>query len=117
MIENDTPIIPWIVADTVIRKVIIIVCEKSGCTKRDGCICQGCRFSSFGGELSDFLVDKANTIYENNVRFAKSIRGSDDKGLNMLYAFMSHWLAAELKRKYFAIFHVLPRGYGWIDLG
>lgn len=111
MIEDDTPIVPWLVADTVVRKVIRIVCEESGCTKRDKCICQGCRFASFGGELSDFLVDKADTIYENNAVFAKKIRSSEMKGLELLYIFMEHWLAGELKRNYETIFNMLPRGY------
>lgn len=112
MIVNDTPIIPWVVADMVINKIAVYISERSECTKCDECDCPGCRLYSQKDKLIDFLVAKANIIYEKNVNFAKLIRSNNNKGLEALCSFMSHWLVAELKRNYSVIFHLLPRNYG-----
>lgn len=76
-IENDTPLLPVVVADAVVREV-----------------------EQFGGELANrdslvtILADKAETIYQNNPRFRRRIRAV--YGREYLYAFMRHWLTGEL---------------------
>lgn len=76
-IENDTPIIPWIVADTIVNEV----------------------FHSANYELPpnivDRLAEKAEVVYKKNVYFRRKIQSDD--GRDILYAFMRHWLAAIVK--------------------
>lgn len=44
--------------------------------------------------LTNYLVERAETIYKNNARFRRQIRG--ESGRDCLYMFMRHWAAGWL---------------------
>ena len=90
-IEDDTPIIPAIIAQIVTQEVIAD--------------------SGLRNTAEVILVHRANTVYRTNDSFAKDIRRSANRGRDHLYMFMRHWLAAWLKEKAPAVFRSLPYGY------
>lgn len=112
-IEEDTPIVPRAVADMVFDEATMFVAKRSECTKREDCGCLSCKLFMWKDELTKYLVDYANRVYDHNQMFAKRIRGLGNSGRNRLCAFMQHWLAAELKRRDQRVFAALPQGYGW----
>lgn len=96
-IEDDTPILPHIVADAVIGEVERCTpLELSTAEERD---------------LADRLADRANAVYAKNDRFRRKIRGRGDLGRDALYAFMRHWLASELKKIRPRVFAQLPQRF------
>jgi hypothetical protein len=87
LIENDTPILPWIVADCVIREIELYLWP-------DGS--QGLRGPNTSDDLADKLADKANHIYQSNPHFRKAIQSKrGNYGRDYLYSFMRHWVASE----------------------
>lgn len=96
-IEDDTPILPYAVADSVINEV-------------DRCVPLN---MSIGEQraLVDKLADHADAVYSRNEGFRKKIRGHGDTGRDHLYAFMRHWLSAELKKSRPAVFDQLPQSF------
>ena len=50
-------------------------------------------------ELVPLLVKKAEAVYTSNGSFQKKLRAKGNAGRDWLYAFMQHWLAAELKKR------------------
>jgi len=94
-IEDDTPILPYAVADSVIGEV-----------------------ESYTGDeipdkraLADHLGDRADEVYQSNERFRRQIRAKGDKGRDQLYVFMRHWLSSELKQHHPEIFRKLPQSF------
>lgn len=79
-IAEDTPIIPDMVADAVVREVELW----SGAELPARSV------------LVQVLVDRAETVYQNNDRFRRSIRSQGNKGRDTLYAFMRHWLTGQV---------------------
>ena len=63
--------------------------------------------------LIAYLVQHAEEIAAANERFRRKLRGK--LGREWLYAFMRHWLAAELKRTQPAVFNRLPPRYAMGD--
>lgn len=98
-IEDETPIMPWIVADSAIG-------DAQSHLPRDVEIPNS-------RDLADELSDYANKIYKRNERFRKKIRARGNSGRDTLFMFMRHWIASFLHDKHRAIFNQLPRGYGW----
>ncbi len=96
-IEDDTPIMPWIVADSALSDAQKYLDKPIP------------NIRSVADELSDF----ANDIYKHNERFRKQIRASGNRGRDTLYIFMRHWTASYLKKNHPALFKQLPHGYGW----
>lgn len=88
-IEDDTPLMPWVVADCVIRELEMYLYPKGD---------QGLRGPSASHDLADVLADKANTVYQRNPRFREWMRGKH--GRDYLYTFMRHWLSAEVKDRF-----------------
>jgi hypothetical protein len=93
-IEQDTPILPFIVAESVIGKAEQLTNK------------------SIPVAAVDYLVERAEQVYRHNKTFAKKIRASGNAGRDHLYVFMEHWLAAYLKKNDPEIHGALPRGYG-----
>lgn len=98
-IEDETPIMPWIVADGAIE-------DAQSYLPRNVEIPNS-------REMAEELSDYANKIYKHNDRFRKQIRAKGNRGRDTLYMFMRHWLASFLHEKHPAIFEQLPHGYGW----
>lgn len=82
-----------IVADTILREVMQVT---------------QCRLEDPSPLLSH-LVNQAEEIATANESFRRKLCGR--RGLDWMYAFMRHWLAAELKRTHPTIFRRLPPRY------
>ena len=106
-IYTDTPIIPVVVAESVVEEV-------SGYLSRHGHEADAGLIYEAKQKLADELADRAEAVYKHDEQFRKKIRGSGNKGRDYLYAFTRHWLASDLKKQYPAIYHKLPRDF---DMG
>ena len=95
-IEDETPLMPWIVADAIIDEVVQFAKDKVEIPE-DIYI------------LSDITSDYANSIYKANPSIRKKIKGKN--GREELYKWMRHWLASELKKAYPDIFNLLPNSF------
>ena len=96
-IEDDTPILPYMVADNVIDEVgNCVPLDMSPAEQR---------------ALADKLADRADTVYASNETFRRKIRGRGNTGRDTLYAFMRHWLASELKKTRPRVFAKLPSSF------
>jgi len=102
LIEDDTPIIPALVAESVVDEAARLAPAHAA------------ELLSRRAELAAALAARANAAYEAdpNSTWSKSIRGAGNRGRDTLYAFMRHWLAGDLKRNDPEISGALPRGYG-----
>ena len=102
LIEEDTPIIPEIVAESVVDEATRLAPDHAAA------------LLSRRAELAAALAWRANAAYGSDPDsvWSKSIRGRGNRGRDTLHAFMRHWLAAELKRNDPRIFAALPSGYG-----
>lgn len=98
-IEDDTPLLPWVVADSVIGEVEQCHGELRN---RDA--------------IADRLADRADRIYQRNERFRKTMRSRGNTGRDMLYSFMRHWLSADLKKTDPTVYRKLPREFAWPGL-
>lgn len=92
-IEDDTPIIPCVVAEHV---------------------CEGA--SVWLGEALPRkwmleLAERANVVYQHNARFRQLLRKRGDAGRDWLAAFMRHWLYALLASRRPDLCQRLPRAY------
>jgi hypothetical protein len=87
-IENDTPILPFIVAAKPVAEWAEFL-EEHGVTPWLS-----------EAEAIDYLAAKAEAIYAENPSFAKLIRSRGNKGRDSLAAFMRHWIAAEELGRY-----------------
>lgn len=103
-IEDDTPILPGIVADTVVRELV------------------GYFWDAY--EIKDAIYDQqdklvkalrkqAEATYAANERFRSQIQERGNAGRDQLYVFMRHWLAAMIQksRKLRHIYPILPPGF------
>jgi len=96
-IQDDTPIVPHIVADTVINEVERCFPLNMGRVEARA--------------LADKLADRANLVYKKDENFRRRIRGRGNSGRDMLYAFMRHWLTAELAKSRPDIYRRLPSDF------
>lgn len=81
-IEDDTPILPDVVAESVVEKVE----AKYGIT--------------LGRAAADRLVARQARLYASNASWRKKMNARGNKGRDTLYAFMLHWLAADMKTRH-----------------
>lgn len=95
-IYDDTPIIPDAVADAVIREVECYVKQEIAIDRM---------------ALEAGLAARAEYLYQVNPGFRKHIRAKGDKGRDYLYAFMRHWLSAELHTKAPKVYKELPEDF------
>jgi hypothetical protein len=61
------------------------------------------------------LIAEANTIYANNPRFRRKLRGNGDTGREWLWMFTRHWLAALLHERRPHLHRRLPASYNTGD--
>lgn len=79
-IEEDTPILPSVVAETVIEKV------------------NACHGTRLGSKYVAKLVHRQALLYARNSEWRKWMRARGNKGRDTLYEFMFHWLASEIRK-------------------
>ena len=89
-IEDDTPILPWLVA---------------WCVWDDAAIGLG---QPLPRRWIRELAARANTVYAHNQRFRRMIRRPGDSGRDYLWMFMRHWLAALIHERRHHLFAELP---------
>lgn len=82
-IYDDTPIMPWVVSNSVVEEAARYL--RIDIPNRV--------------ELEKYLENRAEEVYANNREWRRRINASGNKGRDTLYAFMRHWLAAELPRR------------------
>jgi hypothetical protein len=78
-IEEDTPLIPSIIAENVVAEVGDLI-----------------HYLNPTDPAGARLVRRAEHLYQVNPEFAKKLRRRGNGGRDTLYAFMRHWLAAYL---------------------
>lgn len=78
-LESDTPILPDVVAERIVDEV-----EEHFGTNL-----------STRKKLVEDLANRARTVYQNNTRFQKLMRGAS--ALDHIDSFMRHWLSTMLK--------------------
>lgn len=100
-IEKDTPILPWIVSDTV-------VAELSAYFHNKGMDKEGAIISSESCRLSDYLTSYAQAVYQRSDDCRKQIQAKGNKGRDWLRAFMRHWLSAQIAWSHPDIFRKIP---------
>lgn len=81
-IEDETPIMPIVIADSVIRELLAFGIELPN-----------------PDEYADELATRADTAYQHNDDFRKKIRSAGNAGRDWLYAFMRHWLSSLVQKK------------------
>lgn len=94
-IEDDTALMPHVIADGVIGEVARFL--RRDIPDRE--------------QIAARLDARANHIYRTNERFRKQMRSKSNSGRDHLYAFMRHWLAADLKRHFPGIYEKLPQTF------
>lgn len=92
-ISKDMPILPEVVAAQVINEVESYIGK------------------SLDSGYSKTLVTHAHETYNANESFRKKIQAGGNRGRDQLYAFMRHWLAAELKEKQPDVYRQLPKAF------
>jgi len=102
--EDEAGLIPEIIAETVIEEVV-------GHIDRQGLPAEAERVWNDLESLATGLVNYANSIYANNAGFRKKLKARGNKGRDTLYAFMRHWLASDLRKKFPAAFRALPERF------
>jgi len=101
LIEDQTVLLPIVVADSVIRELAYYMSER------------GIAFNVDMDALAEKLAKKADREYAINEYFRKGItaRGRDGRaGLEFLLAFMRHWLSAEFPHSS-EVHRNLPEGF------
>lgn len=98
-IEQDTPILPDVVARTIIEDVRNFT---------------GRRFSREGMYLQA-LVERAAGLYLHSPSFRKKIRAAGNSGRDYLYAFMRHWYAGILMDNESVAVYQLRQAGVWND--
>lgn len=98
-IEKDTPILPDVVAKTIIEDVRHFT---------------GRRFAREGMYLQA-LVERAAGLYLHSPSFRKKIRGAGNSGRDYLYTFMRHWYAGILLDNESIAVHQLRQAGVWND--
>jgi len=80
-IEDETPIMPDIVAESVVEHVNV---------------CHGLRL---GRAQVAALILRQKFLYSRSPEWRKKMKAGGNKGRDTLYAFMYHWLASDLRKK------------------
>lgn len=107
-IESDTPILPYVVATTVLEEARGYLSEKG----KDDLAAKLYRHER---KIATQLAARAEEVYAANERFRKSIlseANGGNAGRDQLYVWMRHWLAAYLKENEPAAYAVLPKDFG-----
>lgn len=91
-IDTDTPIIPLIVADTVVGVWLASAEKKYPKVVKTA--------TPAMDKIASYLESEANRLYGTNPKFKKLILAPGNKGRDMLRAFMFHWLTARMLRSF-----------------
>lgn len=102
-IETDTPILPYVIADNVVRELCQWMYET-----HQVCLMPGDQSNI----ASEYLAEFAEQIYKHNDHFRGKVKAKSNRGRDMLYVFMRHWLAGWVKDNLGqTAFERLPQSY------
>lgn len=93
-IEQDTQLMPWLVADSVLYEAGQFLGE---------CL---------PAEWAGWLDGRAERCYAKHAHFRRLIRRQGATGRGYLFRFFRHWLAGRLRRERSDLFRRLPKEYG-----
>ena len=93
-IEDDTCIIPHVVADGVVQEVAVAFSDADFLPVAATAFVDD---AAAQRAMSDRLAKRADETYAANESFAKRINGRGNSGRDTLYAFMRHWAAADVR--------------------
>jgi hypothetical protein len=93
LIEDETAILPHVVAQGVAETIIFQKMEKLGTLLKKG---SDPDYVKEVKELVEYLTEKAQVIYEHNEKFRKELK--KDSGVKYLRMFMEHWSEGKIKR-------------------
>jgi len=100
-IEDETAILPHVIADVVVRELIDWARNDQHIDKPLG-----------GADAAvDYLADRAQQCYEHDDRFRKTIRSAGNRGRDQLYIWSRHWLAGYAKDHWYDLYRLLPESY------
>jgi hypothetical protein len=107
-IENETPILPDVIADAVVRETLLYIGDhRSKFPSRPRAEAERALNDP---ELPAGLAGRAEIVYGKHEHFRKHIKSAN--GRDYLYAFMRHWLAADVKRNWPDVYAEMPREWG-----
>lgn len=107
LIEKNTPILPFVVADNVIQQWV-------GYLESVGQFYLGVDLNERSDATAEYLVARAETAYRGNKTFKSRIHGRGDAGRDTLYAFMHHWMMGQMIRSFPALATVLRANDGQV---
>jgi len=99
-IEDDTPILPHVIAEQVVREFVIYMHELHQIDLMEQ-----------SADAEEYLDNFAQQVYKNNESFRKNIRAKGNKGRDTLYAFMRHWLSGYAKDHWPQAYRLIPSGF------
>ncbi len=109
-IEDETCIMPGVVADGVVQEVAVALEDARG--ELPEAACAFLDDAAAQRAMSDRLAARADETYKASDTFAKRINGRGDSGRDTLYAFSRHWAAADVRSVLGeAAFQALPEGF------
>ncbi len=100
-IEDETPLMPWIVSDGVVQEVV-------GYLSEHGLEQEAEKLYTRRDAIGDAMTNKANSIYKHNPHWRKKINGRGNTGLAYLRMFIMHWMASDLRKTQPVVFCALP---------
>jgi hypothetical protein len=104
-IEDETPIMPWIIADAVVDEVARYL-RAQGYRKEEAAV------DRMKEEWSRWLHARANQIYTHDDRFRRQIKGpKGNQGRDRMYMWMRHWLTGRMVDDLPAVPWLLPPGF------
>lgn len=98
-IEKDTPIMPAVIAGCVLDELQGFLHERGQAQIPQAKV----------DEFEVYLVGKQADLYQHNPSWRKKMRARGNKGRDTLYAFMRHWLAAEVGRHLPVVYRGIER--------
>ena len=95
-ISTDTPIITWLVAETVCTEILV---ERIGNENlRTMTPEQNEKLETDVKNWTKYLTEKAEGLYKNSERVREKITGKGNTGRDYLYMIMYHWMGVMDKR-------------------
>lgn len=94
-IEQDTELMPWLIADSVFHEA--------------SCYLE----TVLPVDWSDWLDQRAEGCYRKHKQFRTLVRGRGNRGRDTLYRYFRHWLASRLHREKHRLYRCLPHSYSF----
>lgn len=105
-ISDDTPLLPWLIAQTVLDELTAWLQQEHHVFLPDGVP------PNHNLDMAvEHLVTKADHCYRNNAEFRRLLQSPGSRGRDQCYASMRHFLVGYAKDYWPAIYELTPRAY------